>query len=135
MKRKTDARKIAKRYYSGSGRNLSTDMAALAASGGVVVYTSDMVLLARMVDSHDIPDEWSDLRKRYDNPDAWYIHLLVGSPAKATTIYDREVPAKYVVFQRGMRSERPHKIPLDRLVERLRAGAIRRWVNRKYFSP
>lgn len=131
MKRKTDARKIAKQYYSGSGRNLSTDMAALAVSGGVVVYTSDMVLLARMVGSHDSPDEWSDLRKRYDAPDAWYIHLLVGNPAKAAAIYAKEEPAKYVVFQRGLRSERPHKIPLDRFVERLRVGAVRRWVNRE----
>lgn len=126
-----DARELAKLYYSGSGRTLSVDMAAIAAAGGVVVYTFDMVLLARMVDSHDSPVEWSDLRRRYDNPDAWYIHLLVGSPATATVVYDREASAKYVVFQRGLRNERPHKIPLDRFVERLRAGAVRRWVNRE----
>lgn len=135
MELETDARELAKRYYRGSGRTLSVDMAAIAAAGGVVIYTSDMVLLARMVDSHDSPVAWSDLRKRYDNPDAWYVHLLVGSPAKATVVYDREASAKYVVFQRGLRSERPHKIPLDRFVERLRKDAIRRWANKNYSNP
>lgn len=131
MERETDARELAKLYYSGSGRNLSADMGNIAAAGGVVVYTSDMVLLARMVDSRESPDGWSDLRFADPEPDAWYIHLLVGSPAKAAAIYAKEEPAKYVVFQRGLRSERPHKIPLDRFVERLRKGAVRRWLNRE----
>lgn len=113
----TDARAAARRYYSASRRSLQADMAALAANpGGVVLFSPALVALMRQV-HHREPQSWELLEEPPSaQADAWYVHLMVGDLAWARRLARKLPPMRWLCFQRGVRSPRPHVWPWHRLL-------------------
>lgn len=113
----TDARATARRYYSASNRSLQADMAALAADpDGVVLFSPALVALMRRV-HHSEPQRWALLTEPPIAPaDAWYVHLMVGDLAWARRLARKLPPMRWLCFQRGVRSPRPHVWPWHRLL-------------------
>lgn len=112
----TDARIIAIRYYKGSERELTKDMAALGSTpDAVIIYMPQLVVLMKQVDSHT-PEEWENLQKNPAQADAWYIHLMAGD-LKLARETARLLPARpWLCFLRGMRNNRPHIISWQRFI-------------------
>lgn len=113
-----DSRYIALRYYRGSGRNLQSDIEALATNPqGVVMWSPRLVVLMKAADS-TAPAEWQNLAVSPPGADGWYVHLLVGDLALARRLA-HEVPCRHwACFQRGRRSPAPHRLRWQRLLRR-----------------
>ena len=88
-----DARVQAQQYYHAAGRDMEADLAALAA------HPQGVVLLM------------PQLEHRFPETDAWYVHLLVGDVALARRLAAALPPQHWLCFQRGLRHERPHRLP------------------------
>lgn len=114
-----DAREEVKKYYGESYRSLSDDVYYLIINRqGVVIWTERCCVLARMVDSTKGIEAWEDcLWKPESNPDAWYIHMMAGDVNEAIELAMKEQPLPYVVFQRGLRDERIHKLSMSKLLK------------------
>ena len=67
-------------YYKDSGRHLMVD-AALHRSQGVCVWSPELVLMARPVDSFDDPERVIDPFVQYDPSvcDGWHVHFMAGT--------------------------------------------------------
>ncbi len=115
----TDARSVARRYYTGSGRSLEADVAALATNPqGVVVFLPRLVALMKPVE-HARPQDWLALAHSPQGADAWYVHLLVGDLAWARRL-GRGLPAhRWLCFQRGARNATLHRWSWERFVPAL----------------
>lgn len=106
-----DARVQALQYYQAAGRSMATDLEALLLhSQGVVLMMPQLVVLMKPVDSSQ-PASWPELELEYSAADAWYVHLLVGNLALARQLAGALPPRRWLCFQRGSRSPRPHRIP------------------------
>lgn len=106
-----DARARAREYYRNTGRSLEADLAALAEHpGGVVLMMPQLVVLMKPV-LHTQPELWPQLEHIAPEPDAWYIHLLVGNLALARRLAAAQEPRAWLCFQRGLRSTAPHCRP------------------------
>lgn len=111
-----DARHTAQRYYSGSGRSLEADVAALLRNpGGVVHYGPELVALVNPV-LHHSPQSWEQLEACPPGADAWHVHLLVGDMARAYAWADALPALPLLCFRRGLRSARPHVQPWQRFL-------------------
>lgn len=104
----------AKNYYALSDRSLPADLASLTESThGVVVWTPRLVMLLKAVDHTAGPTLW--MEGEAPSPDAWYVHLLAGDFQLALE-WSLELPLlPYFCFQRGLRDERVHILPRNRL--------------------
>ncbi len=118
----TDARRMARRYYLGSGRSLEDDMAALAANPqGVVAFLPGLVALMKPVESAR-PESWMELARPAVAADAWYIHLLVGDLAFARRLGQGLAAYPWLCFQRGARNATLHRWRWSRLVPTMAAA-------------
>lgn len=113
----TDARAIARRYYSASSRCLQADMSALAVNpDSVLLWSPRLVALMKPV-RHDAPDTWeSDLAYSPQDADGWYVHLLVGDMDWARHLAGTLPPLSRLCFCRGCRNRRPHVWPWHRFL-------------------
>lgn len=112
-----DAREEVRLYYKNSFRILSDDVIDLVMNRqGVVVWTENCCLLARMVNSKD-KDSWECLWEETEDPDAWYVHLMAGDVKVAMELAKKASPLPFVVFQRGLRDERVHKLSMEKLLK------------------
>lgn len=105
-----------RRNHTHGASGLSSDLSRCSRKGSIVVITDNMFLLAWPVHSSwDIEDckahrpfgDWGEV-------DAWYVHLLIGNPKVAVWRMEnqaRRLP--YIVFQRGVRGQRLHRIKFD----------------------
>lgn len=111
----SDARLSALRYYARCGRVAVPEVCALLANPkGVFVFTPELVVMMKPADSRS-PQEWEDLESSPDEPDSWYVHLLVGRLRQARTLA-RLLPAyRWVCFMRGLRNTAPHRLPWARI--------------------
>ena len=103
-----DARREAKRYYRGSGRELTEDVESLIRNPrGILVYTPELVVLMKPV---LLCEEllWSALADNPAEADAWYVHLLVGNVALARQLAGSLPPLEWLCFHRGRRNRLPH---------------------------
>lgn len=101
-------------YYKGSGRCLMVD-AALHRSQGVCVWSPELVLMARPVDSLDAPERVIDPFVRYDASrcDAWFIHWCAGD---FSLVGDLITLFPFVLYERGGRQDfRLRKVCSSRL--------------------
>ena len=90
---------------------MDADLAALAAHPqGVVLMMPQLVALMKPVLSTE-PHTWTKLAHVSPEVDAWYVHLLVGDLALARRMAGALCPLRWVCFQRGLRHERPHRLP------------------------
>lgn len=114
-----DAREEVREYYRESERYMHDDIEDLIINKqGAVVWTKNCCILARMVNTNDPVDEWSyRLWEVVDNPDAWYVHVMAGDIKTAMELAKKAQPLPYVVFQRGLRNDKVHKIPMDKLLK------------------
>lgn len=104
----TDARDVARRYYSLSHRCLEADMAALAQNSRAIIYWSPrLVALAKPVHS-SCPEAWLRLSESPESADGWYVHLLAGDLAWARQLAAATPPLRWLCFHRGLRSPRAH---------------------------
>lgn len=115
-----DARKTARDYYRGSGRNVKDDIAAHLLKG-VVVWTPGLAAMARPVRL-----EWGD--RRVANPfydergaeyDAWFVHLLCGDLRLASGLAGDMLRFPHIVFQRGLRGSRLRVVEPERFLKRI----------------
>lgn len=112
-----DAREKMRKYYAPSFRSLVDDISDLVMNKqGVVVWTENCCLLARMVNSKD-KDSWEYLWEETEDPDAWYVHLMAGDVKTAMELAKKARPLPFVVFQRGLRDERVHKLSMGKLLK------------------
>ena len=112
----TDARDCARLYYSRSHRSLQADLAALALNPrGVICWTPQLVALAKPVLS-SCPASWARLQENPAAADGWYIHLLAGDVHRARSMAAGLPRLRWLCFQRGLRSPRPHILPWRRLL-------------------
>lgn len=114
-----DAREEVKKYYRESDRFMHDEIEELFINRqGVVVWTENCCILARMVDTSEPVDAWSyRLWEVVDNPDAWYIHVMAGDIKTAIELAKKVNPLPYVVFQRGLRNDKVHRIPMNKLLK------------------
>ena len=112
----TDARDRARRYYSRSTRSLQADLAALSLNPrGLIYWTPRLVVLAKPVQSN-CPADWAQLAESPAGADGWYIHLMTGDVQWARHLADSTPPLRWLCFQRGLRSPRPHVLPWRRFL-------------------
>lgn len=112
----TDARDMARRYYSRSNRCLQADMAALALNPRALIYwTPRLVALAKPVLS-SCPADWPRLQDAPEGADGWYIHLLTGDLQWARRLAQHTPQLRWLCFQRGLRGRRPHILPWRRIL-------------------
>lgn len=105
---RADARKEAKLYYRGSGRQLIADVSSITDNPhGVLVFTPELVVLMKPV---VLREEllWSELSDDPAEADAWYVHLLVGNVTLARQLASGLPPLEWLCFQRGRRNRLPH---------------------------
>lgn len=114
-----DAREEVREYYRDSDRYMHDDIEDLIINKqGAVVWTKNCCILARMVNTSDPVDAWSyRLWEVVDNPDAWYVHVMAGDIKTAMELAKKAQRLPYVVFQRGLRNDKVHKIPMDKLLK------------------
>lgn len=107
-----DTRTFFINYFLESTRSMYDDLRALRINpGGFVLLSKDFSVMAKRVNSKNEHD-WLNLYKEEQNTDAWYIHLMAGSIAKAKEVFKTLPHEPYVVFHRGMRDEqKAHKLP------------------------
>ncbi len=111
-----DARDRARQYYSGSGRSMAADMAALAANPhGVLVLLPKLVALLKPV-RRDRPQDWGALAHSPAGADAWYVHLLVGDLRLARRLGAGLERYPWLCFQRGARNACLHSWQWRRVV-------------------
>ena len=83
-------------------------MAALAQNPrGVVYWTPRLVALAKPA-LHDRPADWAQLAQSPCTADGWYVYLLVGDLGWARELAADLPQLRWLCFQRGLRSPRPH---------------------------
>lgn len=112
----TDARNLARRYYSCSARNLQADIAELALNPrGLIYWTPQLVVLAKPVQCN-YPKAWAQLAKSPATADGWYVHLLTGDITWARRLAGVTPPLKWLCFQRGLRSTKLHVLPWHRIL-------------------
>ncbi len=106
-----DARDRAWEYYRAAGRDMETDLAALAAHPqGIVLLMPRLVVLMKPVCSN-APEQWTELALISPEADAWYIPLLVGDLRLARRMAATLPPRRWLCFQRGLRAPAPHRHP------------------------
>lgn len=106
----TDARVQAQQYYQSAGRDMAADLEALRQHPqGVVLMMPQLVALMKPVVS-TAPATWQELALPTPGADAWYVHLLVGNLALARQLAVALPPLRWLCFQRGLRSPRPHRL-------------------------
>ena len=106
-----DARVQAVQYYQAAGRSMAADLEALAQHPqGVVLLMPRLVALMKPVDSSQA-ESWPELAREFPAADAWYVHLLVGELKLARQLAGALPPLRWLCFQRGLRSTRPHRLP------------------------
>ncbi|MEG0143828.1 MAG: hypothetical protein RR808_09445 [Akkermansia sp.] len=86
-------------YYKDSGRYLMVDV-ALHRSQGVCVWSPELVLMARPVDSRDEPKRIIDPFVRYDVAvcDGWFVHWCAGDVALVGVLITL---FPFVLYERG----------------------------------
>lgn len=107
-----NAKRLAKHYYAPTTRSESQDILKICQNPRGVVFVSRAIFaLLRPVRS-DMPQSWD--RQLYEDDstaDAWYIHLLTGDLKQALRLATQVLsPLPYIVFFRGKRSAKPHRI-------------------------
>lgn len=111
----TDARTNAQFYYTFAGRDVVADVCRLLQNPqGVFLYTPDLVVLMKPVDSRK-PQDWEKLEESPPDADAWYVHLLVGRLALARKLAWLLPAYRYLCFERGMRSRKAHRCSWARI--------------------
>ncbi len=112
----TDATTTAQQYYAWAGRDFAADAYSLALNPqGVMVYTPQLVVMMKPVDSRQ-PQEWAELAHSPQQPDAWYVHLLVGDMKTARQMAHLVAAYRWVCFQRGRRNTRLHCLSWARIL-------------------
>ena len=107
----TDARIQAQQYYQAADRDMAADLEALSQhSQGIILLMPQLVALMKPVDS-SAPATWQELALHAPGADAWYVHLLVGDLLLARRLAAGLPPLRWLCFQRGRRSTRPHRLP------------------------
>lgn len=83
---------------------------------GVIFSTPDLFAILRPVCSHR-PSTWEeDFRRDYRTADAWCVLLLAGDLKKALRLAMQVLsPLPYIVFFRGKRSAKSHRIRWENL--------------------
>ncbi|MCH5284604.1 MAG: hypothetical protein J1E42_03300 [Akkermansiaceae bacterium] len=111
-----NARKAARLYYCGSGRDAAADAAALAQNpAGVVLVSPRLVALMKRVESRR-PENWENLHENPAGADGWYIHLLAGDLEWARELAATLPPLPWLCYRRGRRDTRLRVLPWSRVL-------------------
>lgn len=106
----------ARDYYFLNGGNYIADFKfQYQFANSVFIWTPELVLIAKPVDTRFDYKAWS--KEIFLEPDAWYVHLLCGNLKLAIQMMQHVNPLPYVVFQRGMRSNKIHKLDWNNLIK------------------
>ena len=106
-----DAIAQTRHYYRTHGRNMDEDMRALLHNPrGVLVYTPDLVVLAKQVRREE-ELLWGVLDDAPEEADSWYIHLLAGRLSLARQWAAALPKMEWCCFHRGSRNGKPHIVP------------------------
>ena len=109
----------AEEYYRDALRLPEPDIKKLMSNPlGVVVWSTQLVLLAKYIGEEEL--DRSDIRLDYESaaPRGVYVHLMSGNMDLASRILHVKTP-DFLVFQRGKRSAKWHKVAVDRITRKL----------------